>query len=299
MYFLLTIRTSRKTAPMAIKLIGRRFGAAASVGALALSLVVVGGAATASTAAEEVHACVHKKTRYARIVNPTTKCRVTEIRVTWGAGGDTLTGTGGPVGPAGKDGKTGAQGPAGKDGAQGPAGPKGDKGIQGVAGPAGKNGEDGKPGAAGPKGDTGPAGPKGDDGKPGLPGKDGTNGTNGTNGKDGATGPAGPKGEKGEPGKDGASAVYTTYSQFSSISNLGTVTATCKAGDVATGGGFSFTSFKNVRVIGNAPSGTTGWSVTVEKDDNGYGNNSAAETTTSNHGTSVKGSVYVVCLKKV
>lgn len=271
---------------MAIKLIGRQFGAAASVGVLALSLVVVGGAATASTAEAEVHACVHKKTRYARIVNPSTKCRATEIRVTWGAGGDTLNGTGGPVGPAGKD---GAAGPKGDTGATGPAGPKGDKGLQGIQGPKGD---------VGPTGPAGKDGKNGIDGKPGAKGEDGKDGKNGTNGVDGKpgpkgdTGPAGPKGDtgpagpQGKPGKDGvngqdgkpgpAGGAKPTVIKSANFSG-GSGTVTCDTGYTMTGGGVSSS---NSTVKGSYPVGN-GWK---------------AELSGQGQGNGGSGTVYVVCM---
>lgn len=88
---------------------------------------------------------------------------------------------------------------------------------------------------------------------------------------------------------------------------------------VVTGGGFSFSTFKNAAVTSSAPSGASSWTVTVVKDDNGGGNDydrqAAAPTATptntpaekdaqtyghggGNNGASVSGHIYVVCLKK-
>ncbi|MEV4158539.1 hypothetical protein [Nonomuraea dietziae] len=274
---------------MAIKIRGGRTLTLATVGALALSLFTIGGVATASSAAgQEVHACVHKKTRYARIVNPSTQCRKTEERVL--IGGSTTSGLSGTR----EKGDTGSQGP------------KGDTGPQGPAGPAGKNGVDGKPGIQGPKGETGPQGPAG---------------AKGTDGKDGTDGKTGPQGPKGEPGSSGS---VTTYVEQDTFSGLGAASVSCKNSDVATGGGFSFKAFKNAVLLASAPTGNgRGWAVYVAKDDNGGGNdghggaivatqppaspsptptgeakaNSEAKTYGGNHGTSVSGTVYVVCLK--
>ncbi|MEV2271440.1 collagen-like domain-containing protein [Nonomuraea africana] len=277
---------------MAIKIRGGRALTLTTVGALTLSLFTIGGVATASSAAgEEVHACVHKKTRYARIVNPSTPCRKTEERVL--IGGSTTSGLSGTR----EKGDTGAQGP------------KGDTGPQGPAGPAGKNGLDGKPGIQGPKGDTGLKGETGPQGPQGLKGDKGDKGLQGPRGY---RGPAGPKGEKGEPGSSG---TFTTYTRSALISGLGSKSASCDGADPATGGGFSFATFKNAVVLSSMPDGKS-WTVTVAKDDNGGGNDGhggaivateppaspapspEAKTYGGNHGTSVSGSVYVVCLKK-
>ncbi|MER6006299.1 hypothetical protein ABT120_47680 [Nonomuraea angiospora] len=53
--------------------------------------------------------------------------------------------------------------------------------------------------------------------------------------------------------------------------------------------------------MSSAPSGGTGWTVSVAKDDNGNNTYSSTATdqkttTTTSHGTSVSGTVYVVCL---
>ncbi|WP_311132148.1 collagen-like domain-containing protein [Nonomuraea gerenzanensis] len=284
---------------MAIKVRGGRTITLAAVGALAASLLTVGGVATASSAAAEVHACVHKKTRYARIVNPTTKCRKTEERILIGGSGTSTTTV-----------QTGEQG---RQGERGPAGPQGKQGVAGPQGPKGETGPQGKQGEPGPQG---PQGPKGDDGKNGLPGKDGKDGLPG---KTGATGPQGPKGDtgprgpEGPKGEPGSGANYTTYVKQESIRSTGSETASCGSGGLVTGGGFSFGTLKNAVVTGSAPSPGNSWTVTVAKDDNGGGNDynrqaapsaspsAQAETYThggGNNGTSVSGTVYVVCLKK-
>ncbi|MGP3918775.1 hypothetical protein [Nonomuraea sp. 10N515B] len=204
----------------------------ATVGALAASLLAVGGVATASSAAGEVHACVHKKSRYARIVNPATKCRKTEERVLIGGGSQGTTTI--------------------QQGERGPEGPQG------------------------PKGETGPAGPAGPQGKQGL------------------------QGPKGDPG-DGA--AYETYTKTASLNSIGSATASCHQGSMATGGGFSFSKLKNAVVMSSAPNGN-GWTVSVTKDDNGSGNDAAPQGADEktygggNYGTSVSGTVYVICLKK-
>ncbi|WP_211370302.1 collagen-like protein [Nonomuraea turkmeniaca] len=280
---------SRKDKAVAINVRGGRTLTLATVGALAASLLAVGGVATASSAAGEVHACVHKKSRYARIVNPTTKCRKTEERVLIGGGQSTTTVQQGPAG---------SQGPQGPKGEAGPAGPAGPQGKQGLQGPKGDTGPQG------PKGEQGTPGKNGEDGKDGLPGKDGEPGKPG---KDGEPGKPGKDGEPGKPGKDGVDgkdgATYTTVTANVPLNSTTSATAPCPSGSTVTGGGFSFDTLKNAVVMGSAPSGN-GWKVTVDKDDNGYGNNAAStESDTQkmsggNYGTSVKGTVYVVCMKK-
>ncbi|WP_051752910.1 collagen-like protein [Streptosporangium amethystogenes] len=200
---------------MAIKLPGGRTLAVVTVGVLAGTLFTASGSAVASSAGAEIHACVHKQTRYARIVNATARCKPTEIRIRWGQQGESQqqgVATAGPQGErgpqglkgdAGPQGPQGLRGPIGRTGATGPQGPKGDTGTQGP------KGEDGKPGAQGPKGDTGAQGPKGEDGArgpQGLKGDTGTQGPKGDDGARGAQGPAGspgPAGTKGADGKDG------------------------------------------------------------------------------------------------
>ncbi|GAA2215501.1 hypothetical protein GCM10009850_109690 [Nonomuraea monospora] len=315
---------------MAIKVRGGRTITLAAVGALAASLLTVGGVATASSAsAAEVHACVHKKTRYARIVNPTTKCRKTEERILIGGSGTSTTTV--QTGEQGRQGERGPAGPQGKQGVQGPkgeTGPVGPQGKQGVAGPQGPKGADGKDGLPGKDGKDGLPGKPGQDGKNGLPGKDGKDGKDGLpgkpgqdgkDGKTGATGPQGPKGDtgprgpEGPKGEPGSGANYTTYVKQESIRSTGSETASCGSGGLVTGGGFSFGTLKNAVVTGSAPSSGNSWTVTVAKDDNGGGNDynrqaapsaspsAQAETYThggGNNGTSVSGTVYVVCLKK-
>lgn len=290
---------------MAIKVRGGRTITLAAVGALAASLLTVGGVATASSAGSQVHACVHKTSRYARIVNPTAKCRKTEVRVLIGGGASTTTIQQGTQGQQGERGLQGAQGPQGVRGARGPVGPDGKQGLQGLKGESGPQGPKGEQGEPGKTGETGPQGPKGDDGKNGLPGKDGADGKNGLPGEDGArglqgpkgddgrkgdTGPRGPQGEKGEPG---GGAAYVTYTDTGNIGGS-SGTASCDKGDMVTGGGFTVNS--KYQVVSSMPSGN-GWSVgVVKKDDDGRDRSSSEEVSTLGSGGA--GTVYVVCLKK-
>jgi hypothetical protein len=128
---------------MIIKLPGGRTIGVLAVGALAGSLLTVGGIATASAAPTPViYACVNKATRAVRIVSAGTKCLSTETRTSWNQKGP--QGSRGATGAKGATGLKGATGPKGATGAKGATGPAGPKGATGARGPAGP------PGAAGP-----------------------------------------------------------------------------------------------------------------------------------------------------
>lgn len=137
---------------------------------LAVGLGSITTASAAQSAGDEVYACVNKKTRYARIVYATTKCRPTEVADSWAR--NSATGQVG-VNTRGPQGETGARGPQGERGLTGQTGPQGQRGLTGPMGPKGATGE---AGAKGPQGNTGPAG---------TPGKDGTDGRDGVDGQDG------------------------------------------------------------------------------------------------------------------
>ncbi|WP_066360136.1 collagen-like protein [Herbidospora mongoliensis] len=209
--------------------------------------------ATASSAADTViYACVNKKTRYARVVTATTKCRVTETKISWGGQGEQgpmgLQGMTGAQGPQGLRGQTGPQGPKGQTGATGAQGPKGETGP---AGPQGPKGETGATGPQGPKGETGPAGPKGEDGK------NGQNGLNGKDGKDGAPGAAGTVTPTVKIGNE------TTVTNSSSA-----VTTNCDAGKKLIGGGYEIThDADDVKLVSMSKPNGTGWSVKLLLED--------------------------------
>ncbi|WP_283246735.1 hypothetical protein [Microbispora sp. H10836] len=213
---------------MAIKLPGGRTIGLMTAGALAGSVLVLGGAATASSASDAVfYACVNKSTRYMRLVNATTTCKTTETKVSWNK-----TGPQGPVGIGG----TGPQGPAGPQGLRGPQGmrgPQGPKGATGPQGPAGPQGPQGAKGADGAKGDTGPQGP---------------------------AGPRGPEGPKGDSGVGGISYKQAEFN-FGLKNN--TVKLSCGSG-YATGGGYRGTSIIG-EVLTNGPiiegGKPTGWEI--------------------------------------
>src|SRR5262249_34255577 len=97
-------------------------------------------------------------------------------------------------------------------------------------GPPGAPGAPGAAGQAGPKGDPGPAGAKGDAGPAGAKGDPGPKGDKGD---------PGPKGDKGDPGPSGGAANATLRFLDTTTPNNsnGSATATCDAGETATGGG--------------------------------------------------------------
>jgi hypothetical protein len=142
----------------------QRLSAAALVPVATLVLASAASAATPSqsnptesgTRTTKTRICVVKKTKRARVVRVTERCRRHETRMTWrkyqkfatnsaaSSSGDAVVGVPGPQG------LTGDQGPQGATGAQGVQGP------QGVAGPQGPQGDRGE---TGPAGSQGPAGP--------------------------------------------------------------------------------------------------------------------------------------------
>lgn len=315
---------------MALKLPGGRTLAVVTVGVLAGTLFSAGGSAVASSAGAEIHACVHKQTRYTRIVNATAKCKPTEIRIKWGQesqgqqgiasagpqgsrGAQGLkgeTGAQGPQGPQGQRGLTGRTGAAGPQGVKGEAGAPGAKGENGKDGAPGAKGADGKDGATGPQGLRGQTGTPGDDGRNGLPGKDGLPGKPGADGKDGAkgaqgpAGPAGPAGPKGADGTGGSLKVSYVSESFS-FTGDGSKSVSCGTGKVATGGGYSLSQLKNnASVTASAPTFSagkpSGWVVAIDVASSGHGvgsESAEAPATLSSGGGSSKtsGTVYVIC----
>jgi len=116
--------------------------AATAVLAVGLSTITTASAQT-SAPGDVITACVHKQTRYMRMVNASAKCRTTEVRITWGGEGQTTVAGPGPRGPQGPQGVKGDTGPAG------PQGPAGARGLRGVPGPKGAQGAPGKDGQDG------------------------------------------------------------------------------------------------------------------------------------------------------
>jgi hypothetical protein len=128
--------------------------------------------------------------------------------------------------PACKDGDAvvswNQQGPQGEPGSQGPQGEPGLQGEQGPAGPQGEQGPQGVPGAQGEQGLPGLLGPQGLQGDPG---------------------PTGPQGEQGPQGPAGPSGVVEVYDVRGNPVNIpagdmSAGTATCRSGDIASGGGY-------------------------------------------------------------
>jgi Collagen triple helix repeat (20 copies) len=129
-----------------------------------------------------------------------------------------------------------------------PAGPRGARGPAGPTGPTGPTGATGAAGDAGPVGPAGPAGPAGAAGAPGA------------------------KGDKGDPGANGATNVVVRAGAVTALpENSNTeVTASCQAGERATGAGWFMPPGTNsiethIRDFQPTPlTGTpTGWSALV------------------------------------
>jgi hypothetical protein len=118
--------------------------------------VVISGFYGGYASAEEVLACVHKKTGTLRIANKCTKKE--NVLALNTSGVDGLPGPEGPEGEPGAEGPPGPEGPPGSEGPPGPAGPPG------AEGPPGPKGDPGPKGAAGFKGDKGDKGDQGDPG---------------------------------------------------------------------------------------------------------------------------------------
>ncbi len=143
---------------------------------VALAVAVLTGAvsfaalATSRGAVETnvIQACRAKITGLLRVVSDPSKCRRSELPISWNIQGP--AGAAGPAGPVGPAGPTGAGGPQGPKGDQGPGGPQGERGLPGPQGPAGTQGPQGPAGAPGPAGAQGTAGPQGPPGPKGDPG---------------------------------------------------------------------------------------------------------------------------------
>ena len=144
----------------------------------------------------------------------------------------------------------------------------GSSGATGATGVTGANGSTGAAGVTGAAGAVGAAGPTGPQGTAGATGATGATGADGTTGNTGAAGPAGPQGTAGATGATGATGtsgvnVVTTVSTTASILTMteSTVTATCGAGQVVTGGGYEATG---LTVSSSKPAvAGTGWETRV------------------------------------
>ncbi len=106
---------------------------------------------------------------------------------------------------------------------------------------AGGNEDEAPQAAEGPQGPAGPVGPQG---MPGSDGADGAMGPAGPTGPTGPAGPAGPAGPTGPVGPQGPAGPVSTYFRTASVivanGSSAIVSAVCDAGDLVTGGGFSF-----------------------------------------------------------
>lgn len=124
---------------------------------------------------------------------------------------------------------------------------------RGIAGARGLQGLTGVRGAVGTAGADGADGAGGADGADGAGGADGADGTDGTDGTLGATGP------QGATGPTGVSAFHRVVSSVGSTVGTSTITASCSAGEVVTGGGFAES---NATISASGPNGAgDGWTV--------------------------------------
>jgi len=126
--------------------------------------------------ARTIWACVKQVGGAVHIVNVSTHCKKSEVKLSWtGAKGEPgSAGAKGDAGPAGAKGANGVNGINGANGLQGVAGATGPAGTPGTS--TGTTGAQGVTGATGPQGSTGPAGPTGAQGVTGAAGPTGATG---------------------------------------------------------------------------------------------------------------------------
>jgi hypothetical protein len=107
--------------------------------------------------------------------------------------------------------------------------------------------QQGPQGLPGPQGEQGPQGAQGE---PGLQGQQGEPGPQGPQGEQGLAGPQGEQGLQGPAGPSGVVAVYDVeaLSGYIPPGGSGEGVATCREGDIASGGGYSY--FPENRVVG-------------------------------------------------
>ena len=220
---------------------------------------IVGGLTLASAHGGDttkIHACQNPAGQL-RIVDASQDCKSQETALDWNVQGiQGAIGIQGPQGIQGNRGATGTQGPQGVPGATGTPGPKGDTGATGTPGPTGPQGL---------KGDTGATGTPGAAGDPGTPGTNGTNGKDGLPGTNGLPGATGTQGPPGKDGKDGVSAYqivtvsYTpTFPDGLGYAEIHDIVASCPAGKVVVGGGYSKQPLDTLG--GSYPTGN-GWTI--------------------------------------
>jgi hypothetical protein len=213
----------------------------ATISLIGLASIAAGGSALASTGKPpHITVCYNAKTHAARY-SGTGKCAPGIQAVVVGKGD---VGARGPLGPQGIAGPSGRVGDDGNDGADG------SDGTDGSNGSGGTNGNNGAPGSTGPTGATGSTG------------STGPTGSTGSTGPTGSTGGSGSSGAVGPTGATGGSGVNTFHTVISAPTSVdGTVTASCLAGEVATGGGFAGAAS---RITRSSPTAIDdGWSVTV------------------------------------
>ncbi len=117
-------------------------------------------------------------------------------------------------------------------------------------------------GPTGPQGATGAKGATGDTGATGATGANGATGATGARGVQGNTGVQGAIGPQGPPGVSNYS-VESQTTIVSSSASVGSVTATCPAGDRVLGGGGGVPTPTAMVVFSSAPASgpTVGWTV--------------------------------------
>jgi hypothetical protein len=107
----------------------------ATVGALSVAAIGIGGVAFAASSNSVIHACEKKSGGALRIAS---SCTSSEQSLSWNVQGPPgpagLQGPRGETGAKGATGATGAKGATGATGAQGPAGPAGQAGPTGISG---------------------------------------------------------------------------------------------------------------------------------------------------------------------
>ena len=216
----------------------------ASASMITSGLLLVGGivaVASIPDSAGVIHGCYKTQNGQLRVIDTATdQCGPSETAISWSQTG--------PQGPQGPKGDTGATGPKGDTGATGATGPTGATGATGATGPKGDTGATGATGPTGATGATGATGPKGDTGD---------------------TGPAGPPGPTGTlTSQEVAGPSVTLCSIFDiTCTNMRESTATCPAGTVVTGGGYTADgAFFDWHIRENHRSGN-GWLVAATNDD--------------------------------
>ncbi len=107
----------------------------------------------APASAQDVNACVNKRSGFIRVVPSVDRCKSWENSIIIGKTGECPPGAAGPAGTPGPVGPAGPAGPPGPTGPEGPPGPTGLTGPTGPEGPTGPAGATGQPGRESRAGD--------------------------------------------------------------------------------------------------------------------------------------------------